>query len=169
MPLIEVISSSDSSEPAVTCQKPLLTNTKEFEKLDVSSIEGMSLHVLKKESRDDFDDGFMSDNSEKTSSGCQSGIFSSKGSSSSPPLSKKIIVEMDDVAQQRDYDMLSSSSSGLRSGSESGSMLSLSCETSETHDSDSSGEETCSNSSLVVTEQRDVVDDFQETVDGECT
>jgi hypothetical protein len=156
MPLIEEISSSEESQcvrASVKLGRP--AQARELEKLEVASDDLFSLQVVKKEIPEDFDDGFISDNSEKTDN---SGIFNVKVKPSSPVLQKKMIVELGDGCQlTNDFGSTSSLSQDRCSESESGSLISLSCDTSENQDSDSSNEETCSNcSSLMVTEVTEV-------------
>jgi hypothetical protein len=163
MPLIEEISSSDEQQciPA-SVKLGVPAQVRELEKLEVSSDDLFNLEVVKKETSEDYDDGFISDNSEKTD---HSGIFHIKIKPSSPVLQKKMIVELDD-SHQLPVGLGSTNSLNQDhcSESESGSFISLSCDTSENQDSDSSNEETCSNcSSLMATEVTDVCKSADET------
>ena len=159
MPLIEEISSSSNSELPACQLNELLLAKKSANKLDVSCGDRVNLSIIKQQDlsnrNEECDDGFMSDNSERSRSGCESGIFSNRAVtsslSSSPVFSKKMIVEIDDNVQgmneSPDGDPIMEETTN-ESNSELGSSISLSCDgTSEGNDLDTSNVDTCSSSS----------------------
>jgi hypothetical protein len=141
MPLIvEIDCNADNKE--VSCE--ILEKSHEKNVLEISSKVELDLQFLKKEPTEDpnYDDGFMSDNSDRTSCSRDSSIFgSARKLTSSPVLPKKIIVELESDVQDTASEATSETVCTVDGGidSDSISLSSVSCDiTSENPESDSS-------------------------------